>query len=350
MKQAHTFALPFLVTLYLLQCASGACAAPPANATEYVHTLYVNLDTVKKLKHYASLMDEMETIDRTISQGPCVRSADAYSAAAKSRNPEKTKAAYTDYEYCFDASLKRRPPSRDLQQMGATTYRGLNAVYARILREKFGGKRLNFSARAAELEREITDMLNKADLDVAILVSMFKDVQIKRPSSDTWHVAQRGTVLARHTQLKTGNNSRARLEFLDRFQKLNSGPSVINVGANSLIDLSEFKIDWEKQLREKSTMELLKGAIRVFAQGWGGRAAFSVRTGTSLCGIRGTEIEIHYDPVSDRSHYKLYKGVVEISTPYERFALQAGSEVTVIRGQRGEIRPIQLKPNASPPV
>lgn len=336
MKQAHTFPLSLLITLCLLLCAPGSHAAPPANASEYVHKLHMNLNTVKRLKHYAYLMDEMETIDRTISNGPCKNAASAYSAASGSRK----QAAYEDFELCFDAALKRSPPSNSLQQMGVTTYKGLDAVYKRVLREEFGGKRLTFSARVPELEQEIIDLLNKADLDVAIVVSLFKDVQIKHPSTGTWKAAQQGAVLTRHTQMKTGDNSRARLEFLDRFQKLNSGPSVVNVGANSLIDLSYFKIDWEKNIREKSMMELLQGAVRVFSQGWGGRAAFSVRTGTSLCGIRGTDIEIHYDPDEDRTYYKLYEGVVEISTPYERFTLRAGSSVTVTRGVRSEIMPI----------
>jgi hypothetical protein len=329
-----------LVVTCLLLGVSDAYAAPPANATEYVYRLQMNLDTVKRLKHYASLMNEMETIDRTVSGGPCATTADAYSAASKSRNTDKARAAFKGYELCFDAALRRSPPSHALQQMGVTTYKGLDAVYEQVLNEQFGGKRLTFSARVPELEQEIIALINKADLDVAIAVSLFKDVRIKRPSSGTWQAARQGDVLTRHTQLKTGDNSRARLEFLDRFVKLNSGPTIMNVGHNTLINLSDFKIDWEKSLREKSMMELLQGAIRVFAQGWGGRAAFSVRTGTSLCGIRGTDIEIHYDPNEDRAYYKLYKGVVEISTPYEKFTLRAGSSVTVTRGVRSEIMPI----------
>lgn len=330
-----------LVATCLLLGVSAAYAAPPSNATEYAYKLHMNLDTVKRLKHYAYLMDEMETIDRTISNGPCAAATAEYSAASRSYpGSKKSQTAKENYELCFDAALKRSPPSSALQQMGVTTYQGLNAVYRRVLREQFGGKRLNFSAKVSELEQEIIALINKADLDVAIAVSLFKDVQIKRPSSGTWQVARQGDVLTRHTQLKTGDNSRARLEFLDRFVKLNTGPSIVNVGSDSLIDLSHFKIDWEKKLREKSMIEVLRGAIRVFAQGWGGRAAFSVRTGTSLCGIRGTDIEIHYDPHEDRTYYKLYEGVVEISTPYERFTLRAGSSVTVTRGMRGEIMPI----------
>ena len=340
MKNAYTFSVSLLITTSLLIYASGSYAAPAANATEYAYRLEMNLDTVKRLKHYAYLMDEMETIDRTISNGPCLNQNTAYSAASQSWNEKKTTEAYEKYKACFDAALKRRPPSSALQQMGVTTYEGLNTAYKKVLERQFGGKRLTFSARIPELEQEIIDLLNKADLDVAIAVNLFKDVQIKHPSNSTWQVAQQGIVLTRHTQLKTGDNARARLEFLDRFQKLNSGPSVVNVGSNSLIDLSDFKIDREKHLREKSMLELLRGAIRVFSKGWGGRAAFSVRTGTSLCGIRGTDIEIHYDPNEDRTYYKLYKGVVEISTPYEKFTLEAGSSVTVTRGVRSKIMPI----------
>lgn len=45
---------------------------------------------------------------------------------------------------------------------------------------------------------------------------------------------------------------------------------------------------------DRGILDLIRGSIRAFTKGFGGRAAFSVRTGTSLCGIRGSEEVIKY--------------------------------------------------------
>ncbi|MCP5276768.1 MAG: FecR domain-containing protein [Thiobacillus sp.] len=326
-----------LVATCLLLGVPVACAAPPANATEYVTQVLRNVEDLERAWRFASLMAEMESIDRSIQQGACKHSLDALSAA---RNPADKRMAFQGFERCFDAALQRKPASVALREMGATSYRGLDAAYRKVLKEEFNGKRIDFTAKGADLEREINHYLGHQGGYAAILVSVFKDVQVKKGGSGEWLSARQGDLLNATDLARTGDSSRARIEFMDRFQSINSGPTVINVGINSTINLAEFKIDLRNQQRHKGLVDLLKGAIRVFSKGWGGRAAFSVRTGTSLCGIRGTDIEIHYDPDEDRTYYKLYEGVVEISTPYERFTLRAGSSVTVTRGVRSEIMPI----------
>ncbi|MCB0257333.1 MAG: FecR domain-containing protein [Anaerolineae bacterium] len=326
-----------LVATCLLLGVPVAYAAPPANATEYVTQVLRNVEDLERASRWVSLMAEMESIDQSIQAGACKHSVDAISAA---RNPADKRIAFEGFERCFDAALQRKPASEALREMGATSYRGLDAAYRKVLKEEFNGKRIDFAAKGADLAREINHYLGHQGGYAAILVSVLKDVQVKKGGSGEWLRARQGDLLNATDLVRTGDSSRARIEFMDRFQSINSGPSVITVGPDATINLAEFKIDLRNQQRHKGLVDMLKGAIRVFSKGWGGRADFSVRTGTSLCGIRGTDIEIHYDPDEDRTYYKLYEGVVEISTPHESFTLRAGSSVSVTRGMRSEIMPI----------
>jgi hypothetical protein len=337
MKKAHSYAVYLFLAINLVLCASGVNAAPPTNATEYVAQVLRNVRDLERAWQHASLMAEMESIDQSIQRGPCKHGVDALSAA---RNAADKRLAFQNFERCFDAALERNPPGGALRKRGVTNYRSLDAAYRKILQEEFNGKRIDFAAKGADLAREINHHLGSQGGYVGILVSVFKDVHVKQKGGGEWLRASQGDLLSATDLLRTGDAARARIEFMDRFQELNSGPSVLSVSPNTLINLADFKIDLRQEKREKGLIELLRGAVRLFSKGWGGRAAFSVRTGTSLCGIRGTDIEIHYDPDQDRTFYKLYEGVVEISTPYERFTLRAGSSVTVTRGQRSEIMPI----------
>lgn len=334
MRTTRLAAGTLLLALSLLIWPHQSFAKPPANATEYATQVRHNINDLRTLKHYAQLMDEMESIDRSLSQGTCGYTVDSISAA---KNAAAKRAALKDFERCFDSALQQKPPSRALQRLGVTTYRGLNAAYRKVLKEQFNGKRINFAARSTDLEQEIINFLGKQETNVGIVVSVFKDVHVKYPWSGSWQRAREGDLVTRHTLLRTGASGRARIEFLDRFIERNSGPSVLAVHSNTQIEFVNFDINWEREEPKKGLIELLQGAVRLFSKGWGGRAAFSVRTGTSLCGIRGTDIEIHYDPNEDRTYYMLYEGVVEISTPYERFVLKPGTSVTVTRGQRSEI-------------
>jgi hypothetical protein len=88
----------------------------------------------------------------------------------------------------------------------------------------------------------------------------------------------------------------------------------------------------EMGLREESVVDLIKGSIRAFTKGFGGQAAFDVRVGTSVCGIRGTDIKIDYLPELDEATFELYQGVVEITTPGGKVILEPGETLTVREG------------------
>lgn len=129
---------------------------------------------------------------------------------------------------------------------------------------------------------------------VGTVVSVFKTVDVFRKNKKIPGI-QAGFKLERNDELRTGLRGRARIEFADRYQDKDSGPSVINVASRSHIKVEDFRINLEDSTKNKGVIELIKGAIRAFAKGWGGQeAAFSVRTGTSLCGIRGSEEVVRY--------------------------------------------------------
>lgn len=131
---------------------------------------------------------------------------------------------------------------------------------------------------------------------IANLTSVFDDVKVlPQGKGGTWAVAEKGRALYRLDVVRTGPRGRARIEFVDRVQEDNAGPSVVNVGSSTEISMEKFDFS----LTEKASqgiLGLIRGTIRTFFKNFGGsRSSFAVRTGTSLCGIRGSESTVTYE-------------------------------------------------------
>lgn len=334
------FHFTFLV-LVLIQIGPGATALQAqsvSGAKELVITTQEKLQKLEEKLFYAELMHQMETIDNKVTYGTCRRQTDALNAA---RDEAETQLRIREFESCFNLKVTEHLQYYpELRRVGIRDYESLNRVYLQILHSKFNNDRdFNASKAVATLKQEIKDFKDGQDRVVAILVSVFKDVYVKQGGSTQWRMVSAGTPLLRSALVRTGDQGRARFEFVDYFHDTNSGPSAINVGSDTILQLSNFNIDREKH-RKVGALEILKGAIRMFSEGWGGKAAFTVRTGTSLCGIRGTDIEIHYQPQDDQILYRLRKGEVQITTPYDLFLMKPGQEVSVTNGTASAIRPI----------
>lgn len=167
---------------------------------------------------------------------------------------------------------------------------------------------------------------------VARVTSVFKQVKIlSAGAGQDWRVAEVGEELFLADEIRTGQRGRARVEFLDRYQDRNSGPSVINVASDSLIKIEDFYRDPQDTRKNRGFIDLVRGAIRVFSKGWGGDSMFTVRTGTSLCGIRGSE------------EFVAFRGVVGgVEQPVTQSCLSGSCFTDPIGSFAGQRRPLDV--------
>lgn len=103
-----------------------------------------------------------------------------------------------------------------------------------------------------------------------------------------------------------GPRSYARITFRDPVNLDDERTrQTIVLGPNSEISVEKFT---HGPSRPKTIIQLMRGKLRAFTKSHGPSSSFRIRTGSSLCGIRGTEVAISYDPDTDKVDYVLDHG------------------------------------------
>ena len=255
---------------------------------------------------------------------------------------------YTEkYKQCFSEhyqSVVKYYPR--VKALGSLTYNEFDRKYKEIKAPYYGNERIAyFSLELQKLNKKLNDLKSKDKDHIGIIRGLFGKAYVKEKGISDWKPVKVGYILHMNDHLRTGPRGRVRWEYLDHYETINAGPTVITISKNSVVVMEKFDVIYRgPKTITSGVIDLLRGGLRAFTKGWGGRAAFSVRTGTSLCGIRGTDIEIKYSPAEGRTHYRLYSGVVDITTPSDKLTLKHGYEVTVVNGVIGDMKRIQKAP------
>ncbi len=131
----------------------------------------------------------------------------------------------------------------------------------------------------------------------------------------------------------TGPNGRVRVELCDRDDARNLGPSVINISRNSEFVFDSF--EWERG----SWTSLIRGSIRTFFNPWGRDSGFSVRAGGVVCGIRGSDVFIAYDPKAEKVSASVLDGHMDVTSSLtgKTENLTALQSAVVRDGEIGEV-------------
>ena len=69
---------------------------------------------------------------------------------------------------------------------------------------------------------------------------------------------------------------------------------------------------------------------------WSPSSTVNVRAGVAVCGIRGTDFILAYDPARQQVDLKVHEGKVEFSTPTARRMVQTGQQITAIGDTMGD--------------
>lgn len=263
------------------------------------------------------------------------------------------------FEACFDEQITR-PVFADRLPPGVSSYATAIATYDRLMAENPGEfTEGQIDANVAQIETEI-ERIEAQQAYIAVVTSVFKGPTVSSIGSAGARELRPGDELAIGDTVRTSGRGRVRIELYDRIEERNVGPTVLNIGENSEVRLEGMNFHRRAvearragmtryELAREAVVDAVRGTIRVLTKGYLKEAAFSVRTGTSLCGIRGTDVEILYDPATDLVDYKLYEGTVEIRTPARKLNLNAGNGLRVRDGIPGAPKPMadgKLPPEA----
>ena len=93
-----------------------------------------------------------------------------------------------------------------------------------------------------------------------------------------------------------------------------TGPSYLNIGTNSEMCFYTLAIDFGDPPRSSGLVELLLGTLRPVIRGLKTNSSFSVRAGIAICGIRGSDVYISYDPEADLVDVMVIEGHMDVTS------------------------------------
>jgi len=258
---------------------------------------------------------------------------------------QKNQQLRDEYRRCFEYEVGNRYPT--IRAAGVQSYDRFLGKYDELAGEHGTGdqssllQRLEDSMR--ELEQEISLRENGVSKITATVLSSFRSVERVQGSRRT--ALKSGDTLTRDDIVETGPRGRVRIEFVKTcgLQFGTLGPAIVNIGPNSRIDVRGY---FEQRFRgeqraceaDNSTIGLLRGALRAMTTNWGSGSAFKVRVGTSLAGIRGTELAVSYDPDKDAAKVWLHHGDAFLETRAGQRALKPSEVVSVKAGNISALR------------
>lgn len=123
------------------------------------------------------------------------------------------------------------------------------------------------------------------------------------------------------------------------------GPSLINLPSKSEMGMESFRVFVDEAHGEPSregVFEIFQAKIRVFTKGWGANSSFSVKAGVSICGIRGSDVFISYDPDTEKAEAYVIEGHMDVTNQEtgDMKSLTDNQKLVVENGKIGEIQPL----------
>lgn len=249
--------------------------------------------------------------------------------------------AIRDYESCYDNLL---PGFEAIEKAGIYTYSAFGARYDELVGNYDDVANLDAyiqklkaaieAAASAENpcspeNRSLVKHMGTAPSDVVGTIRNTHKIVEVLPLSrgNRWKRVCPGYQLRLKDAVRTGPRGRARIQFKERFD---GDSHVVNMGSGTHLIVEKFAIRADP--REKTILQMIRGSMRALTSGLG--QDFQVRTGATLCGIRGTEVAINYDPTTDVADYVLDHGDAYYRTSDgPEVILQERTGVTVTRGR-----------------
>lgn len=105
---------------------------------------------------------------------------------------------------------------------------------------------------------------------------------------DAWRAAEVGTPLIPDDVVRTGRDSLARIVMRDDREE--TSPTRVDLIPETQLALRDLVVTDDAPPKRTGFLAVLKGAIRTFTKGWSSGSVFSVKSGNTISGIRGSEV------------------------------------------------------------
>jgi hypothetical protein len=129
---------------------------------------------------------------------------------------------------------------------------------------------------------------------VARLAAISGGVQIRRGAEGRWLRAKRGGELTLADSVRTQKGALARIEFFDAIDGAKA--TIVDLADAAEVSIAQFEITKQFPKRRMGLLDVVYGTLRAFTKGWKRGSVFSVRAGTTVCGIRGSSAVISVSP------------------------------------------------------
>ena len=241
---------------------------------------------------------------------------------------EQFRLAERSHGDCYASALADYPV---LSYAGVRTQTDFKAK-VRALNPKYSAKG-DIANYIAAIEDAIENIGNQRGKKIGVIESIFKQVDVLPGGQGQWVGLAKGSPIYIKDELKTGPRGRVRIKFIDHYAAGNAGPTVVNIGSSSHVKIEKFLVSFNNPPKSEGVIRLLRGSVRAFTKNWGPRSSFTVRAGASVCGIRGTEVAVSYDPATDVAVHTLNHGDAYVEADGQRVTLKPRTSVSV-RGSR----------------
>jgi hypothetical protein len=158
----------------------------------------------------------------------------------------------------------------------------------------------------------------------ALLVSLDGAVTLQGPGTRPGRPAQKGAKLREGERVLTAGNASATLEFFDGSQLILQENTDLSVRRLTKLP------DQGKILRFKLALgSLLAKVVRLVSS----QSAFEIEAGGVVCGVRGTQFSMDYDPSSQKLDLRVQEGSVYAKAGGTRRVVNAGEELLFLKGR-----------------
>jgi hypothetical protein len=165
---------------------------------------------------------------------------------------------------------------------------------------------------------------------VGVVASTFGEVEVC-DSAGECRQAQEGDVIFRGDTITTGSGpkNRVRIRLDDRFANPEAGPSIISMSRGTQLGVNSY-VDRGTGEDDRWFWEVIFGSIRsTFKSFSSRRSAMNVKTGTSVCGIRGTTYIVSHDADTGISLVAIQEGLVSCEVGDEEYDVETMEKMTV---------------------
>lgn len=182
------------------------------------------------------------------------------------------------------------------------------------------------------------------DPDWKLVARVTGTVESRKAQQDSWNFIWESRMLKDGDRARTSANSRAKICLADQ--------SVLTIGENSLVEMSEFKMTPQSRIvKLKLEFGKLRSRVEKFL---GKESRFEVTTPNAVLAARGTDFFVDQGKVTRQfgvggCYIVVFSGTVNVNTPTGAYSLLPGQTGLVTTGGQFFLNPPQVSTGGGTP-